>query len=206
MKEDFSPALHMVAIAALRPTQMTLGMAEVERKRVEWRARAERDGPDFLGRHMIPVIIGPKSRPYVIDHHHLVRALHEEGVKHVLVSVIAQLDHLEKRLFWTFMDNRNWLHPFDANGERQPINRLPKKVTEMQDDPWRSLAGAVRRAGGYAKEPTPYSEFLWADFLRRHIPAATLAKQFQQAVEQALTLASSHEAAYLPGWCGKSVD
>jgi len=36
------------------------------------RERAERDGPEFLGRHMIPVLKGPKGQPYVIDHHHLV--------------------------------------------------------------------------------------------------------------------------------------
>ena len=76
MREDFAPALHPVEIAALRPTQMTVGLREVDRKRAEWRKRAERDGPDFLGRHMIPVILGPKSVPFVIDHHHLARALH----------------------------------------------------------------------------------------------------------------------------------
>ena len=73
MREDFAPALHPVEISVLRPTQMTVGLREVQRKRADWRKRAERDGPDFLGSHMIPVILGPKSVPYVIDHHHLAR-------------------------------------------------------------------------------------------------------------------------------------
>ena len=45
---------------------------------------------------MIPVILGPKQRHYVIDHHHLALALHEEGVKDILVTVVANLSKLEK--------------------------------------------------------------------------------------------------------------
>ena len=46
---------------------------------------------------------------------------------------------------------------------------IPSTVSELLDDPFRSLAGELRRAGGYAKAPAPYSEFRWADFLRRRI-------------------------------------
>ncbi len=204
MREDFAPALSPVEITALRPTQMTVGLREVERKRADWRKRADHDGSDFLGRHMIPVILGPKSVPYVIDHHHLVRALHEEGVSHVLVSVIADLQDLEKDAFWIFMDNRNWLHPFDARGVRHSHEDLPRRIAAMADDPYRSLAGAVRRAGGYAKDSTPYSEFLWADFLRRRISAKLMDKDFERAVTKAVGAAATRDAAYLPGWCGRS--
>ena len=206
MTEDFAPTLHPVEIAALRPTQMTVGLREVERKRAEWRKRAERDGPDFLGSHMIPVILGPKAVPYVIDHHHLARALHDEGVSHILVSVVADLQHLKKTVFWTFMDNRNWLHPFDADGIRRSHDKLPKKVSAMQDDPYRSLAGEVRRSGGFAKDTTPYSEFLWADFFRQCISEKLVENNFEQAVGKAIEAAGHPDAAYLSGWCGRSND
>ena len=70
------PTLEPVRIADLRPMQMTIGYREVEAKRAEWRARAD-DGEagHFLGRHMIPVVKGPKGKAYVTDHHHLARAL-----------------------------------------------------------------------------------------------------------------------------------
>jgi hypothetical protein len=71
------PLLHSIAITDLRPTQMTLGMREVERKRAEWKNLAPAQTGAFLGSHMIPVVRGPKSRYYIIDHHHLARALHE---------------------------------------------------------------------------------------------------------------------------------
>ncbi len=202
MKHEIEPLLHPVAIADLRPTQMTVGLREVSRKRAEWRMRAERDGPDFLGRHMVPAVYGPKRRPYLIDHHHLVRALHEEGVKHILVAVVADLSQLEKALFWTFMDNRNWLHPFDAEGKRHTYGRLPKAIEKMADDPYRSLAGALRAAGGYAKDAAPYSEFLWADFLRRQIDRKEVDEGFEAALVSALNLAHMPRASYLPGWCG----
>ena len=100
------------------------------------------------------------------------------------------------------MDNRNWLHPFDADGRRHPVDDLPRRIGKLTDDPYRSLAGALRRAGGYAKDDTPYSEFLWADFLRRRIKPGLLADNFDAAVERALKIARQRDAAYLPGWAG----
>lgn len=202
MIHDFEPALQPAALAALRPTQMTVGFREVGRKSEEWRGRAETDGPLFLGRHMIPVIQGPGGRQYVIDNHHLGLALLREGVKHVLVKVVADLSRLEKSAFWTVMDNRNWLHPFNAAGERCPREQLPKTLADLADDPYRSLAGDLRRAGGYAKDATPYSEFLWADFLRRRIKAKLVETDFTAALERALSLCRGPDADYLPGWCG----
>jgi hypothetical protein len=194
--------LHPVAIDDLHPTQMTIGYREVERKRHEWRERAGKSGPDYLGQHMIPVVLGPKRRPWLIDNHHLARALHEEGVKKVLVRVIADLDGLPGRLFKTFMDNRNWLHPFDASGRRHAISRIPKHISKLTDDPYRSLAGELRRAGGYAKDDTPFSEFLWADFLRRHVADELIEEDFETAVKEALDVARKTKASYLPGWAG----
>jgi len=42
-------------------------------------------------------------------------------------------------------------------------------MADLADDPYRSVAGELRRQGGFAKDTTPFSEFLWADFLRRRI-------------------------------------
>src|ERR1700685_4860695 len=119
---DREPRLLPVAITDLRPTQITVGMREVKAKRKHWREIAERKkdkDADFLGRHMIPVILGPKKRHYVIDHHHLALALHDEGVKVVAVTVIANLSRLDAAEFWTVMDNHRWMYPFDAKGERR---------------------------------------------------------------------------------------
>jgi hypothetical protein len=198
------PILTPVEIADLRPTQITVGMREVLAKRKHWRDAGLKKGNQFLGKHMIPVILGPKHRHYVIDHHHLARALHDEGVKKVAVTVVANLSKLEGDAFWTVMDDRSWMHPFDDDGRRRPYHDIPKSVTDLVDDPFRSLAGELRRAGGFAKDTTPFSEFLWADFLRRRMKRKLVERDFERAVEKALSLAKSPDADYLPGWCGPS--
>ena len=79
---------------------------------------------------------------------------------------------------------------------------MPKSVDKLIDDPFRSLAGELRRAGGFAKDTTPFSEFLWADFLHRHMKRKAVEANFEIALEEALELAKSMDANYLPGWCG----
>ncbi len=147
---------------------------------------------------MIPVVIGPKTRYYVTDHHHLARALLEEGVEQILISPLADLRALEKEEFWKFMDNRGWMHPFDADGQRQARTELPKAIADLQDDPYRSLAGELRFAGGYAKDTTPFSEFLWADALRSRVDAKTAKNDPEASLVKALEFAKSPAAGYLP--------
>jgi hypothetical protein len=202
MANKREPLLTPVPILSLRPTQMTVGMKEVKEKRKRWREHKSRKRAELLGRHMIPVVVGPDNNNYVIDHHHLARALHEEGEKDVLVSVVADLTMVDKKAFWVVLDNHRWVYPYDAKGERRDYGDLPKDVTGLKDDSFRSLAGELRRAGGFAKDTTPFSEFLWADFLRRRMSRKTVDNDFEKALEQALSLGKSRDAIYLPGWCG----
>ncbi len=104
------------------------------------------------------------------------------------------------------LDNRGLMHPFDAQGRRQGYRDIPRSIEELVDDPYRSLAGELRRVGGYAKDTTPFSEFLWADFLRRRVARKEIERHFERAVAAALKLAKSQDANYLPGWCGPIED
>ena len=203
MKTLREPLLHPVAIHDLRPTQITVGMTEVKAKREAWRAKLKgTKAAEYLGNHMVPVIVGPDDEKYIIDHHHLCRALHDEGIEKVLVTIVANLKKLEPDAFWFVMDNRNWLHPFDEHGQRRSHEHLPKNVAGLADDPFRSLAGELRRQGGFAKDTTPFSEFLWADFLRRRLSRKDVEADFDTALTHAHKLAKSEDADYLPGWCG----
>ena len=136
-------------------------------------------------------IVDRLSERYVIDHHHLARALQEEGVENVLTTVVADLHDLEKDAFWVVADHRAWVHPYDSDGVRRDVGDLPKRIEDLADDPFRSLAGELRRAGGFAKDTTPFSEFLWADFLRRRIKRKDVKDDFSDALEEALALARS---------------
>jgi hypothetical protein len=196
------PRIHSVSIMALRPTQITVGMREVKAKRKSWREHPDRKKADFLGNHLIPVIWGPKEEYYVIDHHHLTLALHQEGVKEIATTVVADLRRLPREAFWVFLDNRGWIHPFDEHGRRRGYDDLPKRIPALVDDPYRSLAGELRKSGGYSKETTPFCEFLWADYLRRRLKRKLLVDDFPAALVRALKLAKNSDADFLPGWCG----
>lgn len=202
MRLSREPRIHPVPIAQLRPTQITVGMREVKSKRKHWRNHPDRRKADFLGKHLIPVIWGPEEEYYVIDHHHLALALHQEGVKNIATTVVADLRRLPLDAFWVFLDNRGWLHPFDERGRRRRYSDLPRRISGLIDDPYRSLAGELRQSGGFAKDTTPFSEFLWADFLRRRIKKKVVDADFPDALVRALKLAKGGEADFLPGWCG----
>jgi hypothetical protein len=207
MANTREPMLKPVPILSLRPTQMTVGMREVKEKRKRWREhKSKKKQAELLGKHMIPVVLGPDSNYYVVDHHHLSLALHDESVKDILVTVIGDLSMVSRAAFWGVMDNKRWVYPYDAKGERRHFRDIPKSVTGLKDDPFRSLAGELRRAGGFAKDTTPFSEFLWADFLRGRISRKIVDGDFDKAMEKALAFAKSKDAIYLPGWCGPASD
>jgi hypothetical protein len=193
-------------IKDLRPTQMAVGYEEVQLKRKEWEERTSKEAKHFLRDHRFPAIRGPGKHYYIIDHHHLGRALLEEKVEVARVAVLQDLSHLDPDEFWIVMDHHQWTHPYDQNGKRREFSDMPKKLKQLPDDPYRSLAAEVRRAGEYPKDTTPFSEFLWADFFRRRIRRAELLDDPQAALDRAKKLASKREAAHLPGWSsiGKS--
>jgi len=78
---------------------------------------------------MIPVVLGPDHATTWFDHHHLARALHEEGVKDILVTVIGDLTMVDREAFWGVMDNKRWVYPYDAKGERCHFKQIPKSVS-----------------------------------------------------------------------------
>ena len=187
----------------LRPTQMSVGLAEVAAKRREWAALGVRERHQQLQREVFPAVRGPRERHFILDHHHLGLALIEEGVEHVWVAVQDDLSWLTPAVFWRTMEFRAWVHPFDARGRRRECSEIPLRLTQLQDDPYRTLANRVHEAGGYAKSAAPFAEFLWADFLRTRVGAGMTRRASPLAVRAGVKLARSCAARYLPGWAGR---
>lgn len=200
-----NPKLVQVRLARLRPTQFTVGYAEVTAKAQDWARLSKKRRKLEVGSHVFPAVLGPGNEYFIIDHHHLGIALIEEGVKDVAVAVLDDLSWLEIPVFWRAMEFRAWSHPFDRRGRRCDYDEMPQRLQDLQDDPYRSLAGLVRRAGGYAKDQAPFVEFIWADFFRPRVAARLIRREPQRASRLGLRLARSEDARYLPGWTGKSV-
>jgi hypothetical protein len=191
-----------VEIESLRPTQITVGRAEVELKRGEWRRQHGKDKERVLAQHWFPSVLGPKGKYYIVDHHHLGLALHEEGISSGWAMVLRDFSMLDLERFWRVMEFHQWAHPYDETGGRRGYGAIPKRVTGLRDDPYRSLAGFVRNAGGFAKDATPYAEFLWADYFRLQVDVRLIKRAPKQAQREALALARDRAARYLPGWTG----
>lgn len=196
------PQLTGAKLLALRPTQLTVGYREVTEKRAQWKKLTQKALRDALDSHFFPAVVGPEGEHYVIDHHHLGLALLEQGVKNVHLMVVEDLSWIEPHLFWRVMEHHQWVHPFDTQGMRQPYDALPKTLAGLVDDPYRSLAGDLRHEGGFAKDATPFSEFLWADFLRGRIALELVEQRYDKALSRALKLSRTQQARYLPGWAG----
>ena len=102
-----TPATHHHFVEAglleLRPTQMTAGFAEVALKRREWAGLSKKARKLRLQSHWFPSVLGPRGRSFIVDHHHLGLALHEEGVERVKLLVLEDLSYLEPTVFWRVM-------------------------------------------------------------------------------------------------------
>lgn len=186
------PKLHESRIHDLRPTQLTVGMIEVQAKKTHLAAMAPADQQAFMQAHPIPAVLGPGGQLYITDHHHLGRAALDAGVTTGYFMVEADLSQHSQDDFWKAMDQNLWVHPLDEHGVRHYYASIPKHLEKLVDDPYRSLAGYVRDAGGYDKTPTAFAEFVWADFFRRSIPIEDLLADFQAAVHAALPLAKAN--------------
>ena len=190
----------MTPIASLRPTQMTLGIFEVDKRKGRIAKLTGQALTDYLDSRVVTAVLGPNRQRYIIDRHHLCRALLNLGISDVKCDMVCDASQLAEDEFWRFLDLRGWAHPFDADGKRQPITALPRQIDELVDDPYRSLAGLLRREKGFVKDDTAFEEFIWADFLRRRIDRTLVESNMTAALQKADVLAHSKAAAHLPGY------
>jgi hypothetical protein len=194
--------IHEVEVHRLRPTQITVGMIEVDDKRAKLESLKSHERRDFLAAHPIPAVWGPDDRLYITDHHHLGRAAIDACIDTGFFDVEEDFSKLALPEFWQKMRAAHWAHPIDENGRSCHCDDIPHHLNKLRDDVYRSLAGYVRNAGGFEKTPTAFAEFVWADFFRTRVPVGPTRTDFDKAVAQALKLASSPEAAKLPGYHG----
>src|SRR5438270_9663711 len=90
-----NPVLARVPLARLRPTQFTVGYAEVEVKARQWAGLGKKQRKNELEQHVFPAVRGLGKDYFIIDHHHLGVALLEEGMKEVFVTVLDDLSWLK---------------------------------------------------------------------------------------------------------------
>ena len=70
----------LTQIASLSPTQMTLGMFEVNKRRDHIAKLTGSALAVYLDAHIVPAVLAPTKQRYIIDRHHLCRALLAAGI------------------------------------------------------------------------------------------------------------------------------
>ena len=58
--------LTRVPLDALRPTQMTIGAAEVQTKRAQWSRLRRKEREGLLASHWFPAVLGPRGLHYML--------------------------------------------------------------------------------------------------------------------------------------------
>lgn len=206
------PAGTPVSINAhlLRPTQGVIGFREVSAKRKKIEKQSSRKRAAYLQKKNLPIVIGPGGAAWMVDGHHTLCALLVADVsdKTAYGRIIANWSELPVSEFWRRMRASNYVY-LKQPGGRAAISptRLPASLLQMADDPYRSLAWAVGKAGGYeVQDDVFYQKFRWCEFFRSRIEWDDSSKKdFNRAVVEATTLAHSRAADRLPGWLPNTI-
>ena len=100
----------------LHPTQMSVGMIQVQAKVDKLERKKEKKLYAYLSNHPVPVTVGPNDALYITDYHHLAVALLNMGVQHTYCQIKDNRRDKTIESFWASMvDDKNaW--PYDANG------------------------------------------------------------------------------------------
>jgi hypothetical protein len=177
----------------IRPTQFTVGRIEIARGAEKLKAK---DAPPKT----VTGVIGPDGEFYAVDGHHKASSALLAGIETGEFYVLRNYSHLTLDEFWRKMFARGWVYPYELGLGPLDPEQLPRTLAEMTDDPYRSLASAVRRMKGFSKCNRNFSEFEWAELFRRHLQIEDSSQGFQHAVQQAYELARSRAACELPGY------
>ncbi|KAF2077509.1 hypothetical protein CYY_001208 [Polysphondylium violaceum] len=219
-------------VETLKPTQCAVGMDHVNRKVSEMKSlKQQADGKrkvsEFIKSHPAPVVTRNQD-VYLIDNHHMCRALVELGDDFfkdipiyeddiskspngkstpdkpvVMVKVVSDLSDIESQdEFWKVMDEKKWVHPYDKNGNRVAFSEIPNTISKLQDDIFRSIAAIVKIQGGFKKTFIPYAEFQWANYFRScwkdHHKMEK--EHFDIIIDKSMKLAKHKDAENLPGY------
>ncbi|MCG5236200.1 ParB-like protein [Xanthobacter oligotrophicus] len=200
--DSMQNGLREVAIDGLRPTQLTLGLSEVRRRAKTMASLSRRELRTLLEEKAVPCVLGPRKRLYMIDHHHLCRALLEIGHDTVMVGAPrADWSDLDVPTFWHQMETQGFCWPIDVDGNRRPCIKIPEHISELTDNPWRTLARGVR-GRAYSNEDTPFQEFMWGNYYRSFMTTRLLQSDSVLAEKLAVKLSRLDEAQDLPGYLG----
>ena len=141
------------------PTQLQVGYSWIQYK-LDSDFTSENNAQNEINKSIIPGVLGPNNKIYIVDDHHTLCALDYSGYDTVSVTfnILCDKRDLSESIFWSEMNKGNLAfllsHPKnEPNSQYIQINynQLPKtfsftsSLISFEDDPWRSLSGFSRK-------------------------------------------------------------
>jgi hypothetical protein len=118
--------------------------------------------------------------------------------------VALELQSSERADVLEELARRGWLYLYDGRG-LGPLHPavLPRQLTGLQDDPYRSLVWKLKKEGVIEPAPLiPFHEFRWGAWLRSRSLPPFSSLHLEPALPAARALARSAAASHLAGWKG----
>ena len=121
----------------------------------------------LLKKKPIPYVRGPGKQIYIVDHHHLARALWSlkdsrgdswrstRGLVRQGDQGILALDGVASTI----------AGPSTPKAIARPYAAIPTSIADLTDNIWRTL-GRGLRGKAFEDLDTPYQEFMWGDYFR----------------------------------------
>jgi hypothetical protein len=194
-----------VAIADLQPTQMCVGLAEVRSRMQDFSRETTPQRLRYLQEKPVPLVRSRAGDLWMVDRHHRLRGLIEidpdaEAFGYLALDSASDTPHQ----VLTELQQRGWLYLYDGRG-LGPLSpaALPRRLPDLQDDPYRSLVWKLKKEGMIDPAPLiPFHEFRWGAWLRRRPLPPFSSAQLGPALATARSLVRSRAASHLAGWKG----
>ncbi len=194
-----------IPIADLQPTQMCVGLAEVRSRQQDFSRETDDQRLRYLRGKPVPVVRGDSGAFWMVDRHHRLRGLIELQPDAMAYGyLVLDLPSAGPAEVLAELKERGWLYLYDGRG-LGPLSpaALPRRLPDLQDDPYRSLVWKLKKEGMIDPAPLiPFHEFRWGAWLRRRPLPPFSSNQLTPALTAARSLVRSRAASHLAGWKG----
>ena len=195
-----------VPLTELYAVQSGVGYLEVEYRKRKIQKMSEDEYAEYE-KEKVGRIVMRNGRNYLIDGNHMANAAFRAGKKSMLVTYVENLSKGSQESFLRKLIEKKYcyLEKGGKAGLAELRNTVRKKVVELGDHPYRSLAWGVREVDAYEKTEEDFAEFRWARYLESKfnqtgIPASLISTDPKQAVRESLKFVHLAEAEHLPGY------
>ena len=162
-----------ISIDKLHPTQPFVGNYEVKYKDAFLKAIEHGESTkyktvkEYVDRQIVPVVLGPGNRFYMIDSHHTMKAIwdyykgksknHDDPQNSVKIEI--HRDWRNKPDFWSTMEKNHYTYLGHPGSTISPKD-LPRNLGELKNDPYRAAVGMALK-WGFLKRPKGDNKFFY---------------------------------------------